>query len=246
MNSTVISYTNQHMDNGNFTEIFRENADAQCAKNTCEDVKIGTLVGGTFNKLKRGKVVISSSPTATAVPTSVPLAHNQQPSVQQVQHPPPQFPSPNLPPLFQQKLLIKYNSADANFLQTNNRRTISCTFGLSNPATLTPTSQPTTISPTSAAPTTSVPTTESPTRPTSQPTTISPTSAAPTTSVPTTKSPTSTQPKTCNGGLKPSPISCPPGLTCLQNSDFGKEDPNRSNIDLSLELNSTVDTKMRT
>jgi hypothetical protein len=73
-----------------------------------------------------------------------------------------------------------------------------------------------------------------------------PTSAAPTTSVPTTKSPTSTQPKTCNGGLKPSPISCPPGFTCLQNSDFGKEDPNRSNIDLSLELNSTVDTKMRT
>ena len=190
MNSTVISYTNQHMDNGNFTEIFRENADAQCAKNTCEDVKIGTLVGGTFNKLKRGKVVISSSPTATAVPTSVPLAHNQQPSVQQVQHPPPQFPSPNLPPLFQQKLLIKYNSADANFVQTNNRRTISCTFGISNPATLTPTSQPTTVSPTSAAPTTSVPTTESPTRPTSQPTTISPTSAAPTTSVPTTKSPT--------------------------------------------------------
>ena len=74
MNSTVISYMNQQMDNGNFNEIFQENADNQCTKNPCEDVKNATLVGGAFNETKRGQVVVptdapSANPT-TLTPTS--------------------------------------------------------------------------------------------------------------------------------------------------------------------------------
>ena len=157
MNITVISFMTEEIDNGNFTRVFQENADAQCATTTCQDIKNGKVVRGFFNETIRGVVAIPSSPTA--IPTKAPTA---------------------------------------------------------NPATLTPASQPTTVSPTNAAPTTSVPTTESPTR---------------------------TPVSTCDGGLEPSPIICPSGFICLQNCDFGNEDPTRFNIDLSLELSSTVDTR---
>ncbi|KAL3810668.1 LOW QUALITY PROTEIN: hypothetical protein ACHAXA_001057 [Cyclostephanos tholiformis] len=49
MNSTVISFLNQSIYNGNFTKFFQMNAYAQCA-NKCPDVQYGSVVGGTFNE----------------------------------------------------------------------------------------------------------------------------------------------------------------------------------------------------
>jgi hypothetical protein len=48
----------------------------------------------------------------------------------------------------------------------------------------------------------------------------------------------------CTGELVSSPISnCPVGFLCLQNVDFGIEDLRLFNMDLSLEVNSTLDSK---
>ena len=124
-----------------------------------------------------------------------------------------------------------------------------------------PTASSTTISPTSnLSSSTNAPTrlptsnqTASPTNaPTRQPTSnpnqrSSPSSTRPTNS-PTKSSPTSGQPTksptpTCQRELLPSSIlNCPAGFSCLQNSDFGNEDQGGYNIDLSLEVNSTVDS----
>jgi len=74
MNSTVISYMTQEIKNGNFDDIFQENADVICAETTCPQVKNGEVVGGAFNETKRGQVVVpteapSANPT-TLTPTS--------------------------------------------------------------------------------------------------------------------------------------------------------------------------------
>jgi len=194
MNSTVISYMNQQMDNGNFTEIFQENADDQCAENPCEDVKNATLVGGAFDETNRGQVAVPTESPSVDPTTLTPTSSK------------PTAGSPSIAP-----------SALPTSAPTKFPSTVPTAAPSSNATTLTPTS--------------------------SQPPTVIPTSAAPTPLVPTTESPTRTPGTTCDGGLKPSPISCPPGFTCLQNCDFGNENTTRFNIDISLELNSTVDTK---
>ena len=47
----------------------------------------------------------------------------------------------------------------------------------------------------------------------------------------------------CTRELVPSPIpNCPDGFLCLQNEAFGIDDPRLFNMDLSLEINSTLDS----
>ena len=137
INSTVISYMTQEIKNGNFDDIFQENADVICAETTCPQVKNGEVVGGAFNETKRGQVVVpieapSANPTTLTPTSSQPTAVG--PSVAPLELPtaaPTNSPS---------SVPTKVPSANPTtkmsiFFSTNNRQFISCTFGTSNSST---------------------------------------------------------------------------------------------------------------
>ena len=73
MNSTVISFMAQEINNGGFTEIFRKNAAKECVGNTCQEIIKGSVTEGIFNETKRGVVVLGTQPPTTANPTSAPI-----------------------------------------------------------------------------------------------------------------------------------------------------------------------------
>jgi hypothetical protein len=165
MNSTVISYITQEIKNGNFDEVFQENADTMCADTTCPEIKDGTVVGEAFNETKRGQVVVPTE-APSANPTTLTPTSSQPTSVS----PTSAAPTPMLP-------------------TTKSPSSIATKAPSANPTTKMPTSKPTTASPITAAPTPTLPTTKSPSSlPTESP------SANPTTKMPVSSQPTTVGP----------------------------------------------------
>ncbi len=187
MSSTVILFMTQEINNGNYNKIFQENADAKCAKPTCQDKINGRVVGGTFNETKRGQVgVPTEEPLAnrtTLMPTSKPTSLSQTSAA-----PTKVFPTKKSPT----SDLTEAPSAAPPNPTSSKQTTVSQSVAPSTFPTAIPKCKPATACPTCSAPTNKLPTTTSPSsvptqpplaipttmNPTSQPTTASQTSAA--------------------------------------------------------------------
>ena len=69
MNSTVKSFIDLQIENGNFTHIFRKNAIEQCADKNCSGIDSGVVEGMSYHEIARWKSTSQVSNPPTSSPT---------------------------------------------------------------------------------------------------------------------------------------------------------------------------------